>query len=372
MLKKILYIFPTTLGSACLDTNISSVAQDSLALAEIFENYNYEVWMYNPYLRKKSSWPRQVQIEDIRNWEGDIIFAAQQGHLRQLTGQSVRPIKWDTNFQKVIKDVYYLLTQNNKIYIPIFDVKTYNFTPPVADIYYKYLLNNPINKDRGDEQLLSNYYYICLNSSLIFPDKESAKILSNDLLLDNNREVYEMNIFDHTHKHIKFPICLEPTTHDFIYTGFVLTDYRKQRLNHFFKDNKTLKLGQAGSVRIPKKLGFESLSNFKQISHDSNMILLCKSRFQLVLGEPTNSFLTPRLFMSLLGDSLTFVDSDYKAAVEWCKENSLDYLIVSDLEELNRKYNDRMRSKYLHVGMEQQIATNWLNSRPYIFKELEL
>lgn len=368
-IKKILFVWPTTLGSACLDTNISSVAQDSLALAEIFENNGYEVWLYCPYKRKKSSWPRQVKLEDISKWEGEVCFFAQQGHLRQLNGQSIRPIKSDVRFQKVLESLYYLFKNGAQFWIPIFDVKTSFFTPPISENQFRY----DINPDRGDEYLYEDYAIICLNSNLIFPDEQSAKLICKELEIDDyHNGVYQMNIFDHTHKYLEIPITLKPTLYDFIYTGYALTDYRKGRLKHFFNNKNDLNLGQAGSIRIAKKLNFKSLSNHKQISHKDNLELLNRSRFQLIFGEPTNTFLTPRFFMSLLGDSLTFVDSEYKAATNWCYNNGFANRVVSDLDQLVKVYTELLPNKHKFSSIEKQTALKFLNNKPYTFKEITL
>lgn len=277
-MKSVLFVQPVTTGSHMLSMNHTPIACDWLALADWFRERGFEIYLHNPYKKRKSDFPESSNFNNFNC----LVLNFQQIQDKLLKGK----LPWKTSVKEIYKE---LIEFNGPIFIPFLDGKK-RFRAPWESTHP--LIRKVLEK-----------------SIVIYP--VDPNLIPNKPLIP--RRYVVTDFFSRTPKFFqdKKDLSYCPyKEYDFVYAGYSISNERKKKLEKLIPE-------EAKCLFIGKNVSFRNYPVINKIISQKDLIYyIRKSKFQLVVGENCNPWVTPRVYQSAIYGSLVLVDKEYNKAAE--------------------------------------------------------
>lgn len=293
-MKKVLWLSPVSTGSTSLDAKVNPHDIDALAQSELMRKQGYEIYLLDPYEKKKmrSSWKNQIEINDLHGFSPDVVILSLGPFLIDYLQFKYWAEKDLTNrAQKLDIITNWLDHFQGELYTMVTDPR-----PSFQDVFFK-----ERKKDHG-----------------IFKHIDRAKILVADPSFLQEPLRKKSSITDYW-KTVNIPIHGEfsPTKEFFaVYVGVkAQLGSRKKQIRDWFSDKEGCYT--AGQISIT---GIPSLSAYEKVSLQTALDLTSRSVTTLICGEPGHTWLTPRIIQSLCSGSICSIHPDFRGARHLPKE----------------------------------------------------
>ena len=312
---KAIWINPLTTGSTSLDTLVNSHDVDQRALSLLLERQGYEVWLQEPYLikRSQSRWERKVRAEELSNFEADVAILSCGPFTVDYLGHRYGQEVGTSRANKLDLTTKWLDNFDGQLFIFITDPR-----PSFQEVFLK---------PRGDHPLIDHI--------------NRAKLLvANTDILDQS--LHRRGVTSDYWKAVE--ICdplkfSEDNDYFCVYPGMKSQNQsRKKAVGKWMDKDGCYTAGQIKVGKIP------SVSEFNKIGLSEVLELTRRSTTSLICGEPTHTWLTPRVIQSLVCGTICSVHPQFAGSHLLPSDIVLDQTVAraSEFEvELSEKVYQR-------------------------------
>ena len=372
-MKKVLFVYFHTSGAVVPDTNVFAVGQDSIALAEVFNNTGHEVWVLEPYKlkSKQCNWPLKIHLNEIdKIADFDIIIGfLLQIHFNILTGSFLSYIEKYQSMKDIIDAVYEACVIGDiPLMTPVYDPKP-KFMQAISSSLCK---KTDIRPGRGNKEYLNKYLNLC---DITQPIWSSRDMLTNLPIFEyiKSRQNWYSNHFEHFFKYIgseykeSFNFNYK---YQIVYTGFIITEYRAARMIHLL--SKAYGLHHAGmNLKMAKPLKSTGLYNNKTLTKAQDNEVMADSRFIIAFAEKAHTFITQRVYQGAFSGNILLVDFEYTAASDLMLKAGLsEHILIEpqDIVKWQTKSDEELAEIYLN--QIEKLKPLLLYERPFVFEPL--
>lgn len=284
---KAIWINPLTTGATSLDTNINPHDVDQLAVTSLLEREGFEVWLHDPFIKKRSqsSWERRITSEQLKGFEADVAILYCGPFTVDYLGHRYLHEKGTSRANRLDLVTDWLDNFDGSLYLHITDPR-----PAFQQLFLK---------PRGDHNL---YAHIDRAKLLVADDSFLDESLRHRAAVSDYWKVVDVGEIQ--------PFC-ETEDYFCVYPGSKpQTVKRKKMIAEWMDISGCYTIGEINIQKI------ESLSAHKKVSLSSVLDYTKRSRTALICGEPTHTWLTPRVIQSLVGGTVCSVHPDF-AGFHW-------------------------------------------------------
>lgn len=280
---KAIWINPLATGSTSLDTTVNPHDVDQIALSRLLEQEGYEVWLQEPFKVKRSQslWANRVIGEDLVGFDADVAIMScgpftgdYLGHRylkEQGTHHRARRLDWTTKWLDNFK---------GKLYIHITDPR-----PSFQSLFLK---------QKGSHDMYNHIN----RATLLVADQGFL-----DLSLQSRAS---------TSDYWKAVKIGEPRPYsaeqDYfcVYPGMKSQNAKRKKMVREWMDAPGC--CTAGKIEISS---LPSVSGYEKVSLETVLDLTNRSTTSLICGEPTHTWLTPRVIQSLVCGTICSVHPQF-------------------------------------------------------------
>ena len=292
-MAKIVWLNPIFTGGTSLDLSINSHDVDRIAQTELLTKQGHEVWLHDVAVSKRrfSSYPFRINSEELEQFDADIaILTVGEFAWDYLAFRYFEEAKDNGSRARGVNSVVKWLDKfNGKIYASLFDPRP-SFQKVFVNPRGKHPLYDHLNRATmivADTDFLDD----SLKERAVVSEYWKAVKTSAPRSF-SNREDYFCVI----------PMMKRQTTK------------RKNMLKEWYD---VPNCWTAGPVNVS---GVESLTNYKMV--DLNWVLDAteRSTTSLVFGEPTHTWLTPRVIQSMTTGTICSIHPSFRGSQVFSEE----------------------------------------------------
>lgn len=286
-----IWINPLTTGATSLDININPHDVDQLAVTSLLEREGFEVWLHDPFIKKglRSSWERRVASEQLEGFEADVAILYCGPFTVDYLGHRYFHEKGTSRANRLDLVTKWLDNFNGDLYLHITDPR--------------FAFQQLFLKPRGGHNL---YGHIDRAKLLVADENFLDKSLRHRAAVSDYWKV--VNVGD------TLPLCLEEE-YFCVYPGSKpQTAKRKKMIADWMDVDGCFTIGE---INIPN---IDSLSSYGKVSLSSVLEFTKKSRTALICGEPTHTWLTPRVIQSLIGGTVCSIHPSFAGTHRFPKD----------------------------------------------------
>jgi hypothetical protein len=318
---KAIWINPLTTGSTSLDTSVNPHDVDQRALSLLLERQGYEVWLQEPYLikRSQSNWERKVRAEELSTFDADVAILScgpfTIDYLGHRYGQEVGTSRAD----KLDLTTKWLDEFKGQLFIFITDPR-----PSFQEVFLK---------PRGNHALIDHI--------------NRAKLLVADVnFLDPS--LRHRGVTSNYWKAVEVcdPLAFNEDSDYFcVYPGMKSQNKDRKKLVANWMDAEDCYT--AGQIKVGK---IPSVSDFNKVTLAKVLDLTNNSTTSLICGEPTHTWLTPRVIQSLVCGTICSVHPQFAGAHQLPSDMVLEQT-VARASEFDIELSERVYRRQVDFAM---------------------